>query len=268
MRIGAEESVLPGPGHPGSATRLVPMKVLLLGGTAEARSLADTLWVEQVRFVSSLAGRVSQPRLPVGQVRTGGFGGVAGLVRHLREESITHVVDATHPFATTMTQHAAQAGRLAGVPVLRLSRPGWGSHPLASTWTWVDDYEQARSAADDLGRRPFLTTGRQTLTHFREWIGRDVVVRVVEPLEDEPPARWRVLHDRGPFDVGAELALMRRHGVNVLLTKDSGGTFTQAKLSAAHCLGVPTVVVRRPQLPPATTEVSDVASVRAWLRAG
>ena len=232
------------------------MRVLVLGGTAEARAVAALLLDAGHDVTSSLAGRVTNPRLPVGRVRIGGFGGPAGLAEHLRTERVDAVVDATHPFAVRMSAHAVQAAAEVGVDVVRLARPGWGDHPLAHTWSWVDDYDAARETAQRLGGRPFLTTGRQTLPHFAAWRERPVLVRVVEPLGVDAPPTWTVVRDRGPYDVAGETALLREHGVDVLLTKDSGGAYTSAKLDAAHRLGVAVVVVRRPAAPAATATAS------------
>lgn len=239
--------------------------MLVLGGTAEARALALELEARGADFLSSLAGRVSQPRLPVGQVRIGGFGGVDGLTGFLRESEVAAVVDATHPFAATMSAHAAQACAVTRTPLVRLARPGWGDHPDAGSWTWVDSHPQARAAAESLGRRPFLTTGRQTLTHYREWTDRDVLVRVVEPLDDPPPARWTTILDRGPYAVDGEASLLRQHRIDVLLTKDSGGSYTAAKLDAARTLGVPVVVVSRPEPVEGVAAVSSVGAVLSAL---
>lgn len=241
-------------------------RVLLLGGTAEARALAAALTDANVDVLSSLAGRVSSPRLPVGEVRVGGFGGVDGLAAALVEGGFTHLVDATHPFAVRMTANAAAASAVAGVPCLRLARAGWSEHPDAATWHWVDDYDAGRLCAERLGaRRPFVTTGRQTLHHYASWSDWDVVLRVVEPLEDDAPSRWTVVLDRGPFDVEAERALMRSHGVDVVLTKDSGGAYTAAKLTAAAELGVPVIVVRRSSVPVGVVQVGSVEAVLEWL---
>ena len=240
--------------------------MLVLGGTAEARALALELEAHAVSFLSSLAGRVSRPRLPVGEVRVGGFGGAEGLAEFLVENAVTAVVDATHPFAATMTAHAAQACAQTRTPLVRLARPGWGAHPDASSWTWVATHDEARAAAEELGIRPFLTTGRQTLGHYASWTDREVLVRVVEPPETAPPSRWTVVEDRGPYAVEGELALLRTHRVDVLVTKDSGGSYTSAKLAAARELGVPVVVVRRPAPPPGVPAVSSVDDVVAALR--
>lgn len=239
-------------------------RVLVLGGTAEGRSLAEALHRNGIDVVSTLAGRVAEPRLPVGEVRIGGFGGVDGLIAHLREGGYTHVVDATHPFAARMSEHAAAAAARAGIPIMRLSRPGWSQDPRASTWHWVDSLDDARDRADALGARPFLTTGRQTLGHFRDWWGRPVLVRVVEPVEEPPPA-WTVVLDRGPYAVAGELTLMRSHRIDVLLTKDSGGAYTSAKLDAAQELGVPVVILRRPGGGGGIPRAPSVAGILDWL---
>ena len=241
--------------------------VLVLGGTAEARDLAARLEAKGVALTSSLAGRVSQPRLPVGPVRIGGFGGVDGLAEWITEHEVGAVVDATHPFAGTMGSHAAQACSRTGVPLLRLARPGWAEHPDAGAWTWVEGHVAAREAADALGGTPFVTTGRQTLHHHvAAWADRDVLVRLVEPPEEPLPPSWTVLRSRGPFDVAGEEALMREHGVSVVLTKDSGGAYTAAKLDAARILRIPVVVVARPARAHGVAEVSDAASAAEWVR--
>lgn len=232
------------------------MKVLILGGTSEARDAARALVEGGHDVTSSLAGRVTNPRLPVGNVTIGGFGGATGLAAWLRDHGVQAVLDATHPYATTMTANAVAACDAARVPLVRYARPGWAEHPLAASWSWVDTYDEARRRAEDVAGVPFLTTGRQTLPHYRPaWETRACLVRVVEPVDD-PPAAWHVIRDRGPHDVDAEVDLMARHGVTALLTKDSGGTYTSAKLTAAHRLGVDVVVVRRPRTPSAVLSVT------------
>ena len=235
--------------------------MLILGGTAEARGIASALHRAGVDVVSSLAGRVANPKLPVGRVRVGGFGGVDGLVGYMRDQQVTHLVDATHPFATTMTAHAVAAAGAAAVEMVRFVRPGRSAHPDAATWHWVAGYSEARDLAGRLAERPFITTGRQTLPHFTaDWADRVVLVRVVEPAEGLPP-RWRLVLDRGPYQVESERRLMAEHRVGVLLTKDSGGRYTAAKLTAAAQLGVPVVVVARPTTPAAAVEVATVEEV-------
>lgn len=240
-------------------------RVLLLGGTGEARQLAGVLHDAGVEVVSSLAGRVSRPALPVGEVRVGGFGGPDGLAAYLRSTGVGFVVDATHPFAARISANAAAACAAAGVPLLRLERPGWRSHPDAAGWTWVADAEAARAAAVS-ARRPFLTTGRQSLPDFLPWADRDVLVRVVDPPELPLPERWAVLLARGPYERAAEERLMRDHAVDALLTKDSGGSLTVAKLDAAAALDVPVVVLERPAPPPGVPLVPSVAEAARHVR--
>jgi precorrin-6A/cobalt-precorrin-6A reductase len=229
------------------------LSFLVLGGTAEARALAS-----RVPVTSSLAGRVSNPALPEGEVRIGGFGGVDGLVAYLRDQGVTAVVDATHPFAATISHHAAEAALVAGVPLLRLERPGWSSLPDAHRWHWVDSNAEAAAAAKG---RVFLTTGRQSLADFA--VLPDVVARVVEPAD--VPDGWRLLVDRGPYSFRGELALMREHQVDTLVTKDSGGDHTRPKLDAAEYLGLTVVVVRRPAAPDGVETVSSVDAAVEWL---
>jgi precorrin-6A/cobalt-precorrin-6A reductase len=229
--------------------------VLVLGGTGEARALAAEL--TGVRVVSSLAGRVSAPRLPVGEVRIGGFGGVDGLVEYLRAERVDAVVDATHPFAAGITANAVRACRVVGVPLLVLRRPGWEPEP---GWTWVDSLDEAAAAVGE--RRAFITTGRQGLAAFSKGLAR-----TVDP-PDPPVQGVEVVLDRGPYTVDSEIRLMRAHDIEVLVTKDSGGPMTSAKLDAAKVLGLPVVVVRRPPLPDGVEVVGTVADAVAWVSRG
>ncbi|WP_076261207.1 cobalt-precorrin-6A reductase [Intrasporangium flavum] len=241
------------------------MRVLLLGGTGEARALAAVLVGAGLDVESSLAGRVSRPALPVGPVRTGGFGGIDGLAAHLTDGGFGAVVDATHPFAAGISGNAAAACHATGVPLVRLQRAGWSERPGAGAYTWVDDVEAARDAAEEIGSRPFVTTGRQQLEAYARWDDRYVLARVVDPPEWTVPASWEVLLTRGPFTLEAETRLLTSRRVDVLLTKDSGGSLTEAKLDAADALGVPVVVVRRPPAPDGVEVVDDVAAAARWV---
>jgi precorrin-6A/cobalt-precorrin-6A reductase len=241
------------------------MTVLVLGGTAEARALASALIAEGVPVVSSLAGRVAKPKLPEGDVRIGGFGGAAGLAAWLTEHTATSIVDATHPFAERIGASAVEGARSAGVPLLRLQRPGWQAGP-GDRWHWVDSLAAAAGALPTLGRRVFLTSGRQGVEAFRELSELWFLARFVDAPEEPLPSNFEVLLARGPYDVDAETALMRTNDVDVLVTKDSGGAMTSAKLTAARGLALPVVVVRRPPRPAVTT-VDNVDDAVKWVLA-
>lgn len=234
------------------------MTVLVLGGTSEARAVAQLLHQRGESFVSSLAGRVADPRLPVGPVRVGGFGGVEGLRAFLRSKKITAVVDATHPFAEQITRHAFWAAQCEAVRYLRLERPGWSESAGAERWHWVEDHTAAARLAAHLGARPMLTIGRRHLDHFVEPLREHAVLaRVVDRPETTIPPSWRVLASRGPYSVDGERAIMAEHGADVVVTKDSGGSYTRPKLDVADELGIAVVVVRR--TPPPWTDSDAVA---------
>jgi precorrin-6A/cobalt-precorrin-6A reductase len=239
------------------------VRILILGGTGEARALAAELVTARVDVLSSLAGRVRQPRLPDGPVRVGGFGGVEGLTAFLLAERITGVIDATHPFAGEITAHAAQAAALTGVPLLVLRRPEWVA---ASSWDLVPDIGIVADAVLAWpGESVFLTTGRRDLEVFAADDRHRFLVRTVDPPEGLVPPRMTLVLDRGPYTVEGESALMGAHGVGLLVTKNSGGPMTEAKLVAAASLGVQVVMVERPPLPEGSVVVTTVAEAVRWL---
>ncbi|WP_432826919.1 cobalt-precorrin-6A reductase [Dactylosporangium sp. CA-092794] len=235
--------------------------VLVLGGTGEARQLASVL-LPAHRVISSLAGRVADPVLPAGEVRVGGFGGPEGLAAYLAAERIDAVVDATHPFAARMSANAAAACTAAGVPLVVLRRPGFAPRP-GDAWHRVPTLDAAAALLPSLAERVFLTTGRQALSRFAHLTRLWFLVRCVDPPVPPVPPRMTVLLDRGPFTVAGETELMRAHDIGALVTKDSGGEMTSAKLDAARALGVAVVVVDRPPAPPGVPVVSTVDEAAA-----
>ncbi|MEX0169840.1 cobalt-precorrin-6A reductase [Streptomyces sp. LMG1-1-1.1] len=240
------------------------MHVLILGGTTEARALAGLLHGSAgLRVTSSLAGRVASPRLPAGEVRIGGFGGVDGLVDWIRAHAVDAVIDATHPFAEHISFHAAAAAATAHVPLLALRRPGWVPED-GDDWRSVASLEQAAHALDGLGDRVFLTTGRLGLASFAacpQWF----LVRSVDAPDTPMPARTEILLDRGPFTLDAERKILAHHRIDVLVTKDSGGAATAPKLTAAREAGVPVVVVRRPPVPEGVPRAATPEEAAAWV---
>jgi precorrin-6A/cobalt-precorrin-6A reductase len=242
------------------------MHVLILGGTTEGRRLAERLHAAgTARVTSSLAGRVATPRMPPGEVRVGGFGGAEGLARWLREHEVGAVIDATHPFAGTISFNAALAAAEAHVPLLALRRPGWASAD-GDDWHPVGSLAEAADRAAALGSRVFLTTGRMGLASFAHIRDAWFLVRSVDAPEGACPPRMDVLLDRGPFTLDGERELLRRHRIDVLVTKDSGGAATAPKLTAAREAGVPVVIVRRPPVPDGVPVAAGPEEAAAWLR--
>lgn len=263
-----------------------PPTVLILGGTAEARALAAALAdpalrgerrstaagtapgprstpLPAYRVISSLAGRTREPLLPAGEVRIGGFGGIDGLVGYLRAQRVDVLVDATHPFAERISANAAAAATITGRPLLALRRPGWAERP-GDDWHRVPSLEAAAALLPRIGRRIFLTTGRQGIAAFAGLDDCWFLARSVEPPVSPMPHRLEVLLDRGPFTVDGELRLLRDHRIDVLVSKDSGGA--DAKLVAARERGVPVVLIDRPAHPPAAADAGSVEEAVAWLR--
>jgi precorrin-6A/cobalt-precorrin-6A reductase len=239
--------------------------VLILGGTAEARWLAGELaGYPGLRVTTSLAGRVAEPRLPAGEVRTGGFGGVDGLTRWLRVQGVDALVDATHPFAEAMSFNAARAAEAAGVALVALRRPGWVAGP-GDRWVSVASLTAAAARLPCLGTRVFLSVGRQGLAAFAGLTELWFLVRTVDPPAPPMPPKTHVILGRGPYAVEREMALLGEHGIDVVVTKDSGGEASAAKLVAARELGVPVVIIRRPPALHGVAVVADVAGALGWL---
>ncbi|MEV8211346.1 cobalt-precorrin-6A reductase [Streptomyces sp. NPDC079189] len=216
------------------------------------------------RVTSSLAGRVASPKLPPGEVRVGGFGGADGLAEWLRTHRVDALIDATHPFAGTISFHAASAAAAAHVPLLALRRPGWV--PVdGDRWHPVGSLDEAAAALPTLGRRVFLTTGRMGLAAFAGLDSLWFLMRSVDAPDGPHPARMEVLLGRGPFTLDGERELIRRHRLDVLVTKDSGGDATAPKLAAAREAGIPVVVVHRPPVPVGVPVVGTPELAVDWL---
>ncbi len=242
-------------------------RILILGGTAEAAALARAA-VEAfpgADVISSLAGRLDPaPELP-GRVRVGGFGGVGGLRDYLAQEKITALVDATHPFASQISAHARTACDASAVPRLMLRRPEWQPEP-GDTWVEAADYGQAAARLPELGRRAFLTTGTSGLDAFATVEGVHFLVRLIRPPDAPLPlADVTLITGRPPFAVADERALMETHGIEVLVTKQSGGPATRAKITAARGLGLPVLMIVRPPMEEGPG-VETVDAAFAWLR--
>jgi precorrin-6A/cobalt-precorrin-6A reductase len=245
----------------------VTPRVLILGGTTEARGLAERLVSRaDVDVVSSLAGRVASPRMPAGQVRVGGFGGATGLASWIGAHGIRAVIDATHPFAATISWNAAAAAAAAHVPLLALRRAAWVPGE-GDRWHEAASLEDAALMLPELGRRHFLTIGRQGVSSFADVTDAWFLVRSLDPPEAPTPPQMELLLDRGPYSLDAEIALMRGRRVDTVITKNSGGEATAAKLVGARELGLPVVMVQRPMTPGGVLEVSGVLGAIGWVDA-
>lgn len=224
------------------------VRVLLLGGTSEGRLLAECIAADhRYEGVVSLAGRTSAPMAQALPTRVGGFGGVDGLERYLVEARITHVVDATHPFAAQMSANAHAACTSLALPLIVYARAPWAP-TSQDCWIDVADNAQAVAALGDARRRVFLTIGRQGVADFRAAPQHDYLLRVIEPpaAEDLPPI-CEVFSARGPFTVDDEIALMRDKRIDIVVSKNSGGPLTYAKIEAARVLHLPVVMIAPPR---------------------
>ncbi|WP_375260375.1 cobalt-precorrin-6A reductase [Palleronia sp.] len=240
-------------------------RALILGGTTEATALCRAMAEAGIAGTISFAGRVARPvRQPLPQ-RVGGFGGVAGLVAYLRDNRITHLIDATHPFAAQMSTHAVAAAAEAGVPLLALTRPPWVPQ-LGDEWTLVPDLDGAVQALEGSRRRIMLAIGRMHLDLFARHPQHFYLLRLVDPPEAPLPVPdAHVEVSRGPFTQEDDGTLMERHRIDLIVSKNAGGTGARAKIDAARALGLPVVMIDRPALPP-RPEVHDVAAALEWLR--
>jgi precorrin-6A/cobalt-precorrin-6A reductase len=238
--------------------------ILVLGGTTEASALARALAERGEHATLSYAGRVSQPGAQPIPVRVGGFGGVPGLVHYLQANGVTHVVDATHPFAARMSSHAIAASQQLGIPLLAFTRDAWQPGP-GDCWQSVADLPSAAAALNGPPQRVMLAVGRMHLATFASQPQHHYILRLVDEPDVMPPLpHHTTIVARGPFDVAGDIDLLREHRVDIVVSKNAGGSGAQAKLQAARALGLPVLMVARPQLPE-RQEVTRVADVLAWL---
>jgi precorrin-6A/cobalt-precorrin-6A reductase len=241
------------------------MRILILGGTAEARRLAGALAGHRNFAVTlSLAGRTTKPAPQAVPVRSGGFGGPDGLARHLRDEEVDVLIDATHPYAATISANAAEASRATGVKLLALKRPPW-TKVEGDAWIEVASIAEAVAALGPAARRAFLALGRKELRPFATAPQHDYLIRSVDPVD--PPLgvpRATYIAARGPFTEAEDRALLERHNIELIVAKNSGGDATYGKIAAARALHLPVIMLQRPALPDVPS-VATVDEVVAWL---
>lgn len=243
----------------------MPLRVLILGGTTEASALARAITGDaRLAPILSLAGRTTTPQPQPIPTRSGGFGGIEGLVRYLRCEGIKAVVDATHPYADQMSAHAVAACTQTGVPLASLVRPEWQRH-ADDRWQTVADTDDAARALGAEPRRVFLSLGRQEVHVFAQAPQHHYLARLIErPDQAVLPPDLRLLQARGPFDRADEERLLREERIDVVVSKNAGGPATYAKIEAARALGLPVVMIARPHKP-AGIAMTDVDACVAWL---
>ncbi|MEL7542741.1 MAG: cobalt-precorrin-6A reductase [Pseudomonadota bacterium] len=250
-------------------------RILILGGTGEGFALAARL-AGKSRFdvITSMAGATPAPKVPEGGLRRGGFGGLAGLCAYLKAEEISAVIDATHPFATTISRNTADAAAACRLPFAQFKRAPW-TREAGDQWHEVDDLASAAAALPLGAGRVFLTTGKTTLSAFASRTDLEFVARIVARPPDgsdaEWPARLTVLEDKGPFSLDDERRLLRAHRIDWIVSKNSGGTAAYPKIVAARELGIPIVMVRRPvsdaslTLPNYAVALHGVDDAMRWL---
>ncbi|OAF10608.1 precorrin-6A reductase [Bradyrhizobium centrolobii] len=238
-------------------------RALILGGTADASLLAAEIARAGIEAVYSYGGRT---RAPAGQplpTRIGGFGGTSGLADYIRREGITHVIDATHPFAAEMSRNAVAACDNTGTPLIALERAPWDK---ASGDNWIDvaDVNAAVAALPESPAKVFLAIGRQHIAPFATRLQHAYTLRFVDPPEGPLPFAADVIVSRGPFTLAGELEMMRERGIAWIVARNSGGDGARAKVDAARALGLPVIMIARPELPE-RSRVESVAEVMQWL---
>ncbi|SDC37349.1 cobalt-precorrin-6A reductase [Ruegeria marina] len=238
--------------------------LLILGGTTEANALARAVAEAGLNATYSYAGRVEDPRAQPIPTRVGGFGGILGLADYIRANNVTHVIDATHPFAAQMSANACAACARTGTPLAALTRPAWVAGS-GDDWRHVPDIAGAVAALDGPPQRVFLAVGRMHLQDFAAQPQHDYLLRLVDaPAGPLPLPKAEVVVSRGPFTREGDKALMEIHKTQLVVSKNAGGTGARAKLDAARDLGLPVLMIDRPVLP-SRTELHDTGDVIRWL---
>ncbi|MBR0815758.1 cobalt-precorrin-6A reductase [Bradyrhizobium diazoefficiens] len=239
------------------------MRALILGGTADASLLAGEMARARIDAIYSYAGRTHVPADQPLPTRIGGFGGVSGLAGYISDERITHVIDATHPFAAEMSRNAVEACADTATPLIALERAPWGSMS-GDNWIEVADVSAAAAALPEMPANVFLAIGRQHIAPFAMKPQHAYTLRFVDPPEAPLPFAADVIVSRGPFSLGGELEMMRARGIAWIVARNSGGDGARAKIDAARMLGLPVVMISRPELPE-RRRVESVTEVMQWL---
>lgn len=242
------------------ASAIARTNLLILGGTTEASALCGVVHDAGLTATVSYAGRVARPARQAIPHRVGGFGGVEGLVSYISAQGITHLVDATHPFAARMSHNAVAAAQAGGIPVCALSRAAWTAQP-GDQWQIVQDIPAAVSALAGPPRRVMLALGRMHLSDFTAQPQHFYLLRLVDPpLLPLGLPNCHVEVARGPFEMADDAALMQTHDIDLVVSKNAGGTGAYAKIAAARALGLPVMMIDRPILPERKvfTQASDV----------
>jgi precorrin-6A/cobalt-precorrin-6A reductase len=242
------------------------MRVLILGGTVDASQLAiQASAIQGIEVIVSLAGRTRQPAKINVETRIGGFGGTSGLVIYLQDKAIALLIDATHPYAAQISFNAVEAAKISGIPHLMLVRPEW--QPIeCDRWIEVDDLQAARNLLPGLAKRVFLTIGRQELSTFADLKDIWFLMRTIDPPEANTPIpKGQLLMKRGPFSLADERELLDKYQIQAIVSKNSGGEATYAKIIAARELNLPVVMVKRPTIPD-SDRVSDLEDALKWLK--
>jgi precorrin-6A/cobalt-precorrin-6A reductase len=243
------------------------VRILILGGTQEGFELAELLAeMDGVEITSSLAGRTRDPRTPKGAVRTGGFGGAEGLTHYLRQERITHLINATHPFADKISANALSAAQAMGIPLVRLLRQAWAAQ-RDDRWVAARHAAEAAELCRREGGRIFLTLGSGEIEAFAHVHNAHFLVRTINPPDELPLRDYRMIAARGPFSLQDELRLLTEHHIGLVVAKNSGGDATYAKIEAARRMGLPVIMIERPAIAtdPQSPVVARVGDVIAWV---